>query len=196
MKIIGLSGGVASGKNYVADFFAKKGAAVFDADKEAHKLLELDTATIEKVRKNFPASFVGGKIDRKILGEVAFANAAKLQILEKILHPKIRQKYHECAESARKNFAKFLILNVPLLLETEGYNCDKIIAIIAGEEVQKKRFLARAGATEEKFFQIKSRQLSDAERLKASDFVIYNNGMNPVDQQLEEIWGKLLVVNF
>ncbi len=180
MKIIGLTGGIASGKNFVAEIFAQKGAAIFDADKEVHKLLELDKSVIIQIRNFFLESFVEGKIDRKILGKIVFANPEKLKILEEILHPKVRKKYEEFLAQAQKEIKKLAVLNIPLLLETKAYNCDKIVAIIASPSVQKRRFLARAkNATEaekknleKKFEQIRSKQISNAERKASADFVV------------------------
>ena len=185
MKIIGLTGGIASGKNFVAEIFAQKGAAIFDADKEVHKLLELDKSVIIQIRNFFLESFVEGKIDRKILGKIVFANPEKLKILEKILHPKVRKKYEEFLAEAQKEKKKLAVLNIPLLLETKAYNCDKIVAIIASPSVQKRRFLARAKNAseaekknlEKKFEQIRSKQISNAERKASADFVV-NSGVS------------------
>lgn len=191
MKILGLTGGVASSKNHIANIFAKKGAMVFDADFEVHQLLKSNKSTIDKVREKFPTSFVNAKIDRAILGKIVFADAEKLRLLEEIIHPEIRRRYSEFVAIAEKESAKILLLNIPLLLETQGYDCDKIIAIIAGEEMQKKRFLERPNASEEKFYQIKSKQLSDEERLKKANFVIYNDGTKPLEQQIDSIIAAL-----
>ncbi len=205
IKIIGLTGGIASGKNFVAEIFAQNGAAVFDADKEVHKLLELDQSTIQEVKKNFPASFVAQKIDRKILGTIVFADAQKLQILEKILHPKVRKKYQEFLNVARKEKKKIAVLNIPLLLETSGYECDQILAIVAPPSIQKRRFLARAKKSdpknfarekknlEKKFEQIRAKQISNSERKSKADFVISaSKSKADAVKQVEEVIHKLL----
>ena len=85
MKIIGLTGGIASGKNFVAEIFQKNGAAVFDADKEVHELLESHVEAIKEVKENFPESVIGKKISRKLLGQIVFLDSQKLKILEKII---------------------------------------------------------------------------------------------------------------
>lgn len=186
MKIIGLTGGIASGKNFVAEVFAKNGAVVFDADKEVHQLLELDKSTFREVNKFFPEAVIDKKIDRKILGKIVFSaedkSGKKLKILEKILHTKVRKKYQEFLKKSKKE--KLAVLNIPLLLESEGYDCDKIVAIITSKAIQKKRFLERAKKNhpkifaaekknfEKKFEQIRSKQLSNLERKKRADFVI------------------------
>lgn len=187
MKIIGLTGGIASGKNFVAEIFRQKGAAVFDADYEVHQLLELDPATIAEVRKKFPESFSAGKIERKILGKIVFSDVKKLTILEKILHPKVRKKYEEFLDEAQKSKKKFAILNIPLLLETKAYKCDKVVAVVASPSIQKRRFLARTRKNspknfaaeknnlEKKFEQIRTKQISNFERKSKADLVVNTN---------------------
>ena len=201
MKIIGLTGGIASGKNFVAAIFEQKGAAVFDADREVHSLLELDKPTILEVKKSFPESFVEGKINRKILGKIVFSDPKKLQILEKILHPKVREKYQEFLSEAQKLKKKLAVLNIPLFLETKAYSCDKIVAIIAPPSIQKRRFLARAKKItvaekknlEKKFEQIRAKQISNSERKSRADFVV-NSGVSKsgTADQVEEIISNLL----
>ncbi len=183
MKIIGLTGGIASGKNFVADIFSKSGAAVFDADKEVHNLLELDKSTINEVKKNFPESFVNQKINRQILGKIVFADAKKLKILEEILHPKVRKNYQLFLENSKIQNKKIAVLNIPLLLETKGYECDAILAITVAPSIQKKRFLSRAMKNskenkkdlEKKFFQIAAKQMTNKQRKSCADFVINTN---------------------
>ena len=180
MKIIGLTGGIASGKNFVADIFAKNGAMVFDADAQVHKLLESDESTIQEIRKHFPESFIEQKINRKILGEIVFSDTKKLEILENILHPKVREQYSEFLKLAHRRGARLAVLNIPLLLEKGGYECDKIVAIITSKIVQKYRFLGRHKESnsqdllEEKFQKIKSQQINNLERVKRADFVVFN----------------------
>ena len=187
MKIIGLTGGIASGKNFVAEIFKKNGAAVFDADKEVHELLESHAEAIKEVKKNFPESVIGEKISRKLLGQIVFSDPQKLKILEKIIHVKVREKYQIFLQKAVKEKKKLVVLNIPLLLETQSYKCDKVVAIIVSEEVQKKRFLMRAKKTDpknflqekenliHKFEKIKSQQIDNLEREKHADFVINNS---------------------
>jgi len=198
VKIIGLTGGVASGKNLIAEIFAKKGAAVFDADAEVHKLLELDKSTIREVKKFFPESFSDKKINRKILGEIVFTDEKKLRQLEKILHPKVRKNYQEFLQDARKKKQKIAVLNIPLLLETRGYKCDYVVAILADKKIQKERFLqrekkknpqAKISILKKKFTQITNKQLKNSERKKAADFVI-NNSKSKADS--EQQIGKIL----
>lgn len=186
MKIIGLTGGIASGKNFIAEIFVKHGVVVFDADEEVHKLLELDKSTIEEVKKFSPESFVGQKINRKILRKIVFSNSEKMEMLEKILHPKVRKKYQNFLDKSKKEERRLIMLNIPLLLEKKGYECDKIIAVISTKSIQRERFLARTKESypetfaEEKenlikqFEKIFLKQTTNRDRKKAADFVIDN----------------------
>jgi dephospho-CoA kinase len=186
MKIIGLTGGIASGKNFIAEIFVKHGAVIFDADAEVHKLLESDKSTIKEIRNSFPESFIEQKINRKILRKIVFSNSEKLEMLEKILHPKVRKKYQSFLAKSKKEGRKMVILNIPLLLEKKGYECDKIIAVISAKSIQRKRFLARTKESypetfaEEKenlikqFEKIFLKQTTNKDRKKVADFVIDN----------------------
>ena len=186
MKIIGLTGGIASGKNFIAEIFANNGAAIFDADEEVHNLLESDKSTIKVVKKFSPESFIEHKINRKILRKIVFSNSKKLEMLEKILHPKVRKKYQSFLNKSKKEGRKMVILNIPLLLEKKGYECDKIIAIISTKSIQRERFLRRTKESypenfaEEKenlikqFEKIFLKQTTNKDRKKAADFVIDN----------------------
>lgn len=204
MRIIGLSGGVASGKNFIAEIFAKKGAALFDADKEVHNLLQSNSEIISQIRNNFPESFIDNKINRKILGEIVFNNKEKLEKLEEILHPKVRQNYQKFLKKAHQHNKKLVILNIPLLLEKGGYKCDKIIAIIIPEKTQKQRFLQRhlklnknyftqnLIQLEQRFYQIKSKQFNNLQRKQQADFIIFN-GLSKYYtlQQINKICSKM-----
>lgn len=187
MKIIGLSGGIASGKNFIAKVFEKNGAMVFDADQEVHDLLEFDLKTFKEIEKIFPNSIIDGKINRKNLSLEVFLNQENLKILEKIIHPKIRQKYQEFLIKAKENKVEMVVLNIPLLLESDGYKCDKIISIILPKDVQKQRFLLREKKKdlknyqnqlkdlELKFEEIYKKQLKNSQRKEKSDFIIKNH---------------------
>ncbi len=204
MKIIGLTGGIAAGKNFVAEIFKQNGAAIFDADKEVHNLLESDGSIIHQVKKYFPHSFVEKKIDRKILGKIVFDDVKKLEILERILHPQVRKKYEEFLLDAKKQNKKLVVLNIPLLLEKQGYKCDKVVAVIAAKSVQRKRFLARAKKSdnknflrnksflEEKFAKIHARQMSNSARKDMADFVV-DSGLSKLNtiSQVQKIFAAI-----
>ncbi|HLD77331.1 MAG TPA: dephospho-CoA kinase [Rickettsiales bacterium] len=195
MKIIGLSGGIASGKNLVAEILKRKlNAEIFDADKETHKILESDKTAVSRVSQHFSQAVIDGKVDRKILGEIVFANRKKLKILEEIIHKKIRQKYQEFIA---KNKAEFVVLNIPLLLETSIYKCDYIIAVVAPLAIRKMRFINREIAARKsdskenlakKFEKIVKHQMVDKDRIAKANFVVNSNCLeSEIISQVENI---------
>lgn len=205
MKVIGLTGSIASGKNFVAEIFVQNGAMVFDADLTVHEMFESDKSTLTEIKKFFPTAIINQKINRKILGKIVFGDEKKLQILEKIIHPQIQKKAADFLSEAKKNKAEIAILNIPLLLEKQGYKCDKIISVVAPKSLQKKRFLMRAKKNnpqefelelsnlEKKFEEIHKRQLSNAEKKKRSDFIV-DNSISKADTKLQvkRIIGEIL----
>ena len=204
MKIIGLSGGIASGKNTVADIFHELGIEVFDADAVVHNLYLQDQEIIKLVAQNFLESFDGKIINRKILSALISKNPSQIHILEKIIHPKIREIYQNFLEKNLQKKSNFVVINIPLLLESNQYKTDKIIAIIADEKTRQDRYIQRVVAdlknanpdlineVKNKFLMLKNKQISDAERIKNADFVIYNDGnLADLKQKTLDIYQKI-----
>jgi len=205
MKIIGLSGGIASGKNMVAEIFQQLGIEVFDADAVVHKLYSQDQNIIELVAKNFPETFDGKIINRQILSAIIAKNPDQIHVLEKIIHPKIRQIYQNFLENNLQKKANFVVINIPLLLESNQYKTDKIITIIADEKLRQDRYIQRIipdlknanhdliNELKNKFLMLKNKQISDAERIKNADFVIQNDGnLADLKQKTLDIYKKLI----
>jgi len=205
MKIIGLSGGIASGKNMVADIFQQLGIAVFDADAVVHKLYSQDQKIIELVAQNFLETFDGKIINRQILSALISKNPDQIHVLEKIIHPEIRQIYQNFLENNLEKKANLVVINIPLLLESNQYKTDKIIAIIADEKLRQDRYIQRVipdlknanhdliNELKNKFLMLKNKQISDAERIKSADFVIQNDGnLADLKQKTLDIYQKLI----
>lgn len=203
MKIIGLTGGVASGKNFIADLFAKKGALIFDADHEVHDILHHDQEALSLITKAFPAAILNHQVDRKSLGQIVFNDPKKLRLLESIIHPKVRQRYDLFLKKAQEMGAKMIVLNIPLLLESKSYEADIVIAITASKKIRKQRFVQRyrqlnpdSSLTDDelshKFELICQQQISDQERSRYADFVITNDlSKDHAIKQVELIVSKL-----
>ena len=205
MKIIGLSGGIASGKNTVADIFHELGIEVFDADAVVHNLYLQDQEIIKLVAQNFLESFDGKIINRKILSALISQNPSQIHILEKIIHPKIREIYQNFLEKNLQKKSNFVVINIPLLLESNQYKTDKIIAIIADEKTRQDRYIQRVVANlknsnsdlinelKNKFLMLKNKQISDEERIKKADFIIYNDGdLADLKQKTLDVYQKLI----
>ena len=204
MKIIGLSGGIASGKNSVAKIFEEFGVVVFDADELVHNLFLHDSSVINEIAQQFPQALKGKVIERKILSEIIAKYPQQITIIENILHPIIRNKYQQFIIKSNQEQQKLVMLNIPLLLENSFYKVDKIIAIIADDDLRRKRYIQRCLADnddieeikikqiEEKFFMLKNKQVSDEQRIKKADFIVYNNSdLASLKVQLLEIFKQI-----
>ena len=182
MLIIGLTGSVASGKNFVADQFKKFNIYVFDADEQVHNILAYDKEVIKKVIEHYPSSIVNGNINRKALGQVVFSNKEKLDILESIIYPVLDRKRQNFLQQHQNKKEKIVILNIPLLFEKGIYKgCDFNILVTAFKINREKRFLDR-GKSKDSVKELKNRfklisqnQMIDSLKRKMSDFVIDNN---------------------
>jgi len=193
MKIIAITGGVASGKNFIAEIFSQFGAKIFDADSQVHDLLKNNSSIISEIAKNFPTSFKNQQIDREILGKIVFEDSEigkkNLKILEQIIHPQIKINYDEFIKNNLQNNQKFVLLNIPLILESHGqnpyYNYDYLVAIKCHIIIRKNRFIARQFKKNPqnfdyqqnlaRFDKIVSLQLKDEERFEKANFIIDNN---------------------
>jgi dephospho-CoA kinase len=204
MKIIGLSGGIASGKNSVAEIFSKLGVKIFDADLIVHDLFINNKIVIQQIAKEFPQALKSSAVDRKIIAEIITKKPQKLAIIENIIHPLVRNNYQQFLTINDKNNEKLVILNIPLLQEKKYYKTDKIIAIITDEEIRRNRYIKRSIADiknedeiiisqlNEKFTLLKNQQISDEERIKIADYVIKNNSnLEDLAQQVITIFKKI-----
>ena len=204
MKIIGLSGGIASGKNSVAEIFSKLGVKIFDADLIVHDLFINNKIVIQQIAKQFPQAMKSSAVDRKIIAEIITKNPQKLAIIENIIHPLVRNNYQQFLTINDINNEKLVILNIPLLQEKKYYKTDKIIAIITDEEIRRNRYIKRSIADinkedqiiisqlNEKFTLLKNQQISDEERIKIADYVIKNNSnYQDLEQQVIVIFKKI-----
>lgn len=202
MKIIGLTGGVASGKNFVAEWFLKFGIPVFDADNEVHKIFASNRQILEEIRKIFPDAIEENQINRKKLGKIVLNHRGNLTILENLIHPLVREKENEFIRQSRIKGHKLVILNIPLLLEKKDYDrCDKIIVVITPKIIQKYRFIKRAKEKNKKesiinlaskFEQIAQNQLPNSQKKKLADFTIYNGlSKSFTFKQIKKIYQKL-----
>ena len=184
LKIIGLSGGIASGKNFVAKIFTqfpKLNIAVFDADLVVHQLLQ-KPAIINQVAKIFPSCVVANNINKTILGSLVFNNQKNLVQLEKILHPLVQKEKQKFLQQAKQKKQKMVLLNVPLLLEkSKNYRCHFILSIIANKQIRFFRFLQRSSQNNnileatKKFQNINNKQIKDFQRILKADFVLFNH---------------------
>jgi dephospho-CoA kinase len=174
--VVGLTGGIGSGKSAAADEFAHLGATVVDADAIAHDLTEAGGEALGEIERRFGAEFVrDGRMDRQRMRERVFSDPAAKSTLEALLHPMIR------AESERRIAAAtgpYVIQVVPLLIESPGYRrrVNRVLVIDAPEAEQVARVRARSGLAEDEVRAIMRTQATREARLAAADDVIDNAG--------------------
>ena len=177
MKVIGITGSLASGKSEVADIFRRKGAQVFDADTAARRALAKGTPTYAAVLKLFGRGYLkkGGRIDRKKLAWHVFSNPADLRKLNILIHPGV---IFDCLKviSRHRRRKGLLVLDVPLLFESHMQNLgDCTVVVTAG----RRRILERArakGIPGELARKILSTQWPLSKKVRQADFVIRNDG--------------------
>lgn len=174
--IVGLTGGIGSGKSAAAKLFEELGATVIDTDAIAHALTAPGGAAIAPIRAAFGADFISaeGALERARMRELVFADAAKKRQLEAILHPLIRERSGELVRAAG---SPYVILMVPLLVESGDYRgrCQRILVVDCPEELQIERVVARSGISAAQVRAIMDTQVSRAARRAAADDVIDNS---------------------
>ncbi len=174
---VGLTGGIGSGKSFVADMFAALGASIIDTDILAHQLTAPQGKAIPAIMQQFGSDFLTseGAMDRVKMREHVFANAAAKKQLEAILHPLIR----ECAEEAARNATgSYPIFVVPLLVESGTWKerVSRVLVVDCSEELQIRRVMRRNRFSEQQVRAIMGMQADRRARLAAADDVIVNDG--------------------
>ena len=175
--VIGLTGGIGSGKSAVADLFHERGIAVIDTDSIAHALTAPCGTAMPAIRSEFGDAVAGadGALDRAAMRGIVFADPSARKRLEAILHPMIRVESEAQLAAADSPYA---ILMVPLLVESGDYRkrVDRVVVVDCAEAVQIARVMSRNGLARDEVERILAAQASRAERLAAADDVIENGG--------------------
>ena len=190
--IVGLTGGIASGKSTVSNLFRKYGIEIVDAEKVAKEVSE-KKESIEKISNIFGKDILDsdGKIVREKLREKAFKNRELLQELNKIIHPQVMEYFKRKKEENSKD--EILIFDIPLLYETKmEYLCDKIIVVGVDVQKQIRRVVARDGSSEELAKKIIFNQMPLDEKIKKADIVIMNDGtLDELEAKVMKIYREL-----
>jgi len=197
MLVVGVTGGIGSGKSTVAAMFERLGAVVIDADRVVHELQAPGQPLFEAIVSAFGREVVGhdGRIDRRTLGARVFADPEIRARLEAITHPAI---IAECEERIRQSAASgtaICLLDAALLIESGRHSrFDAIILVEACEAVQLDRLMARMGLPREEAMQRIRSQMPWAEKRRHADFVIRNDGsLEETERQVREVWKRLRV---
>ena len=194
--IIGILGGLGSGKSTAAAEFAKLGCAVIDADKIAHELLEKSTVR-EKVVASFGQAILDstGKIGHKELADIVFADADKLSLLDKIIHPLVLRRAEELIKQYnRQNKVKAIVLDMPLLVEVGwAERCDKLIFVDCRQELRADR-AKKMGIFNENQIKIRENfQISlDNKRNIAENIINNNSSFSALAKQVADIFSCIM----
>ena len=196
--VIGLTGGIGSGKSAVADEFARLGATVVDADAIAHELTGPGGAAVAEVQRLFGSTFVdaSGAMDRKRMRDRVFSDAKARQRLESMLHPMIRaESERRIAAAFAGRPARYVVHVVPLLVESAAYRgrVGRVLVVDCPEALQVARVRQRSGLAEEDVRRIIASQIQRERRLASADDVIDNSGtIAAMQQQVRQLHEKYL----
>lgn len=176
-QLIGLTGGIGSGKTFALNCFKIFGFETWSADKIVGDLLATDPEIFKEIKAHFPTSIVSGKISKSLLAETVFANSEMLTKLENILYPKLRLAQLEYAQAVALTTKKSIVFEVPLLFENARQNnFDIVVAMIVDAHLQKIRvFKARNNMTNDRFNAIIKKQVSNEVRVRLADIIIDAN---------------------
>jgi len=192
--VVGLTGGIGSGKSAAADEFARLGAAVIDTDAIAHELTRPGGAAMAEVRRQFGAAFVDatGAMDRAKMRALAFGDPDAKSRLERLLHPLIRAESDRRIAAVR---APYVVHVVPLLIETPGYRdrVSRVLVVDCSPELQRTRVRQRSSLADGEIDRILEAQVPRAKRLAAADDVIDNSGtLDALHKQVASLHARYL----
>jgi dephospho-CoA kinase len=177
--VVGLTGGIGSGKSAAAEYFSVLGATVIDADAIAHELTRPAGGAIPAIKKTFgcEALAADGSLDRAAMRRLVFGNPERRGKLEAILHPLIRATSEARCDAAWKAGVPYVMMVIPLLVESGNFQnrFDRIVVVDCPEALQVKRVMARSGLTAAEVEAIMAVQASRQARLNAADDVITND---------------------
>jgi len=195
MKVIGLTGGIGSGKSTVSQYLAELGAVVLDADKVGHEAFKPETPAWRDVVATFSREVLApsGEVDRKKLGEIVFNDPEALSRLNQIMHPRMYDMMKDRIEEYRRQGVAVVVIEAAVLIEANWTPLvDEVWVTVVPEAMVLERLKQQRGlAKEQTLARIRS-QIPTTERLKHADIVISNDGnLDDVKAKVREMWQKL-----
>ena len=190
MKKFAVCGNIASGKTTVQKFLESKNYKVLDTDSVAHELLTVKNSKLYEKFKNYDV-FFDGEFSREKMGQLIFSDSVLRIELEKVMHPKIREKISEFfVENPNEDF---LFVGIPLLFEANMQDLfDKIIFIYTDNELRLQRLIKRNNYTKEHAIARIDSQINQDEKARLSDYIIYNNGdISDLEKSVESLLKRL-----
>ena len=194
--VLGLTGSIGMGKSTVARMFRDLGAIIIDSDDIVHRLMEYGGAAVDEILQLCPEAQIIARdgsvgVDRVVLGKWVVSDEGDVGKLEAILHPLVSARRAQILDLMEtEGEFRLAVLDVPLLFERGIENeCDLVIVVSAGAEVQRKRVMGRDGMTEKRFLDILSKQMSDEEKRERADLVLdTSQDYEETEKQVREIY--------
>jgi dephospho-CoA kinase len=193
--ILGLTGGIATGKSTVTGMLRERGIPVIDADQIAREVVELGKPAYEAILDHFGHDILlaDGQLDRKKLGEIVFSDESERQKLNAIVHPEVRRVMREEARAAEKNDASIVFMDIPLLYESKlQYMVEKTVVVYAPASMQLARMLERDELEEEQALKRLRAQFPIDQKREGADYLIDNSGSREeTERQVEDMLAKI-----
>ena len=196
MKILGLTGNIASGKSTVARMLEGMGARIIDADLIAREVVEPEKPAWVDIVRKFGPGILGpdGAIDRRRLGEIVFGNESKRKLLMDITHPRIKEAVRERIAEYRKDNTPVVVIEAALIVEKGGLRefLDGLIVVTADEESQIERLVKRSGHNREEALARIGSQMPAGEKALHADYLIDNSGTEEeTEEQVKKFWDEI-----
>lgn len=194
MMVVGLTGGIGSGKSTIAKAFAALGIAVFNSDEQAKALIATDAQVKKRIIAAFgEEAYHNGEYNRAYIAQIVFNNSEKLAILNGIVHPALAEYFKQWAKAQT---SPYVLKEAAILFESGSYkDCDYIITVTAPEEVRIARVMARDHCTETQVRARMAQQWSDAQRIALSNAVIENIDLEKAKKEVKRINNELRMTN-
>lgn len=192
MKIIGLTGGIGSGKSTIAKWFSEKDIPVYNSDLEAKKLMNENKKIISELTELFgEKTYENGVYNSGFLASKVFKDKESLKKLNQIVHPEVFRHFHDWVKNQK---ADFVVKEAAILFESGSYkDCDAVISVIAHEKIRIERVMKRDKISERQIRQRMNNQWTDEQRIKLSDYVIENNSdLDALKNEFHQLYKNLL----
>ena len=191
MKIIGLTGGIGSGKTTVLKMFKELGCATYVADIEAKKLMNSNKRLMNQIKLLFgDKAYLDDKLNTAFIAEIVFNDTVKLTALNALVHPAVREDFNNFVN---KSTSKIIIYEAAILFESGSDKlCDLIITVATDIDERIERIIKRDGVTKEQILERMQHQLNDEEKVKKADFVINNSDIFNTKAQVSTIYKIIL----
>lgn len=192
MKIVGLTGGIGSGKSTIANWFQDKKIPVYNSDMEAKRLMNENLKIRQQLTELFGSGvYLNKQLNRTLISSKVFEDKDLLEQLNQIVHPVVFQDFQNWVQNQN---SLFVIKEAAILFESGSYHdCDYIISVVANEELRIQRVMERDTVTREQVLSRIQNQWTDELKIVNSDFIIRNNDtLEELKEEFEEVYEKLI----